>query len=228
MNQTTLERTTTKVSVSAPSATGHPRFAVGAELIDHDGRRGDVVLFERFLEMRGRAHGPMVWVNAAFMFMDPAATSLIAGDERDRLWAWALDAIADGDDGGRRLRTGDVELLAACRPIGCGGLVGAEISLLQRQGPGPTLGSRRSAPSGWESLRESELGIARLVAEGLTNREVGARLFLSRHTVDSHLRQIYRKLGIRSRIQLTREVLHHAEAPQAMSSEPSPLVVEAA
>jgi DNA-binding NarL/FixJ family response regulator len=56
-------------------------------------------------------------------------------------------------------------------------------------------------------LRESELGIAQLVAEGLTNREVASRLFVSAHTVDFHLRQIYRKLGISSRVELTRRIV---------------------
>jgi DNA-binding CsgD family transcriptional regulator len=69
------------------------------------------------------------------------------------------------------------------------------------------------ASVGWESLRESELGIAQLVAGGLTNREVGARLFVSRHTVDFHLRQIFRKLGISSRVELTRLVVEHEGPP---------------
>jgi DNA-binding CsgD family transcriptional regulator len=56
-------------------------------------------------------------------------------------------------------------------------------------------------------LRESELGIAQLVAEGLTNREIASRLFMSAHTVDFHLRQIYRKLGISSRVELTRRFM---------------------
>jgi ATP/maltotriose-dependent transcriptional regulator MalT len=62
---------------------------------------------------------------------------------------------------------------------------------------------------GWVSLTASERGVAGAVAEGLTNAEVGGRMFLSRHTVDFHLRQIYRKLGIKSRVELTRLVLEH-------------------
>jgi DNA-binding CsgD family transcriptional regulator len=65
---------------------------------------------------------------------------------------------------------------------------------------------------GWSSLRESELGIAKLVAQGLTNREVAARLFVSAHTVDFHLRQIYRKLGISSRVELTRRMVDSEHA----------------
>jgi DNA-binding CsgD family transcriptional regulator len=51
-------------------------------------------------------------------------------------------------------------------------------------------------------LSDVEIEIAGLVACGLTNRQVGERVFLSRHTVDSHLRHIFRKLGINSRVEL--------------------------
>jgi DNA-binding CsgD family transcriptional regulator len=57
---------------------------------------------------------------------------------------------------------------------------------------------------GWAALTDSELGVARLVAEGLTNREVAERLFVSPHTVNSHLRQVFAKLGVNSRVALTR------------------------
>jgi DNA-binding CsgD family transcriptional regulator len=73
--------------------------------------------------------------------------------------------------------------------------------------------------SGWGSLTDTERRVAYVVAEGLTNAGAGDRLFLSRHTVDFHLRQIFRKLGIRSRVELTRLALEHqrtATPPRAM------------
>lgn len=63
------------------------------------------------------------------------------------------------------------------------------------------------AVSGWASLTSPEERVALVVAEGLTNAQVGARLFLSRHTVDFHLRQVFRKLGITSRVELVRLVI---------------------
>ena len=51
-------------------------------------------------------------------------------------------------------------------------------------------------------LSQSELRVAEAVAEGLTNREAAAKLFLSVKTVDFHLQQIYRKLAVRSRTEL--------------------------
>src|SRR5439155_14538355 len=62
----------------------------------------------------------------------------------------------------------------------------------------------RERESGWPALTPSEVGVARLVAEGLTNREVSDRLFLSPHTVSSHLRHVFAKLGINSRVELAR------------------------
>jgi DNA-binding CsgD family transcriptional regulator len=60
---------------------------------------------------------------------------------------------------------------------------------------------------GWNSLTETEQSVAALVAEGLSNQQVATRMFLSRHTVDFHLRHIFRKLGISSRVALTRIAL---------------------
>jgi DNA-binding CsgD family transcriptional regulator len=62
---------------------------------------------------------------------------------------------------------------------------------------------------GWQSLTETELRVAAIVAEGLTNAQVAERLFVSRHTVDFHLRQIFRKLAVRSRTELARAVMEH-------------------
>jgi DNA-binding CsgD family transcriptional regulator len=56
------------------------------------------------------------------------------------------------------------------------------------------------------TCKASELTVARLVAEGLTNREVAERLFVSPHTVNSHLRHAFSKLGISSRVELARVV----------------------
>lgn len=62
--------------------------------------------------------------------------------------------------------------------------------------------SERLAVSPTETLTAQQLQIARLVAEGATNREIAARLFLSPRTVDHHMRNIFARLGIRSRVEL--------------------------
>jgi DNA-binding CsgD family transcriptional regulator len=65
---------------------------------------------------------------------------------------------------------------------------------------------------GWASLTPSELMLSELIADGLTNKEVAARLYVSRHTVDAHLRHIFRKLDINSRVDLARVVATHRAA----------------
>ena len=64
----------------------------------------------------------------------------------------------------------------------------------------------QSRDTGWSSLSERERQVARLVSEGLTNAGVAQHLFLSRHTVDYHLRRVYMKLDLHSRVRLTRVV----------------------
>jgi DNA-binding NarL/FixJ family response regulator len=51
-------------------------------------------------------------------------------------------------------------------------------------------------------LAKREADVARLVAEGLSNKQIGARLFISERTVDSHVRSILNKLGFSSRAQI--------------------------
>lgn len=58
--------------------------------------------------------------------------------------------------------------------------------------------------AGWRGLTPSELGVVRLIARGATNRQAAERLFLSPHTVNSHVRHAFDKLGVRSRVQLAR------------------------
>jgi DNA-binding CsgD family transcriptional regulator len=62
----------------------------------------------------------------------------------------------------------------------------------------------------WSRLTESERRVARLVAAGATNREAADQLCLSPHTVNSHLRHVFKKLGINSRIRLARYLMEGA------------------
>jgi pimeloyl-ACP methyl ester carboxylesterase/DNA-binding CsgD family transcriptional regulator len=61
--------------------------------------------------------------------------------------------------------------------------------------------TRRPA-TGWEALTDAERRVAQLVAGGQANREVAERLFLSRYTVETHLKHVFAKLGIGSRAEL--------------------------
>ncbi len=63
-------------------------------------------------------------------------------------------------------------------------------------------GRRRRPTHGWESLTETERAVSRLVAEGLTNGAVARRLYISPHTVNTHLRHVFAKLDISNRVEL--------------------------
>jgi predicted ATPase/DNA-binding CsgD family transcriptional regulator len=63
-------------------------------------------------------------------------------------------------------------------------------------------GSRRRPSTGWDSLTPTELEVVRLVVDGLSNPEIGRRLFMSRGTVKAHLSHVYAKLGVANRTEL--------------------------
>ena len=70
----------------------------------------------------------------------------------------------------------------------------------------------------WATLTRAERTLSALVAKGMTNRQVGERLFISRHTVDAHLRHIFCKLGINSRVGLAHLVALHALTQQTSTT----------
>jgi predicted ATPase/class 3 adenylate cyclase/DNA-binding CsgD family transcriptional regulator len=68
-------------------------------------------------------------------------------------------------------------------------------------------GERKRPASGWASLTPTELEVARLVSEGLANKDIAERLFVSPRTVQAHLTHMYTKLGFTSRVQLAQEAV---------------------
>jgi DNA-binding CsgD family transcriptional regulator len=71
---------------------------------------------------------------------------------------------------------------------------------VQRAGAQPDPAAAR-----WPELTASEFAVVRLVIQGATDREVAQQLYISAHTVNSHLRHIFAKLGIRSRVELAHQ-----------------------
>jgi DNA-binding CsgD family transcriptional regulator len=72
-----------------------------------------------------------------------------------------------------------------------------------------TRGARARPPGGWASLTPTELEVVRLAVEGLNNPEIGARLFMSRSTVKTHLSHVYAKLGVANRTELAKLAAAH-------------------
>jgi DNA-binding CsgD family transcriptional regulator len=181
----------------------------------------DRMLLARFVRARRRSHGPMVAVNDREMLANAAAARLVDDDEHPRIWEWAsrrLDA-PEGSDQQIQLRAGSIAV--RCEPVVVAGEnVGVFLHLEEPASRRSVVRAAQAVTSGphaggWESLHPSEHGIAELVAQGLTNREIGARLFMSPHTVDATLRRIFRKLAISSRVELTRLVTEQSMFPEA-------------
>ncbi|WP_028643558.1 AAA family ATPase [Nocardioides sp. URHA0020] len=100
--------------------------------------------------------------------------------------AWELYSSADA--------TGAADMLRrSLRQVG-----------VRRKRSGP---QAQRATDGWDALTESEVRVALLVADGLSNREVAEALLVSPNTVATHLRAVYTKLGVGKRIQLARLVM---------------------
>jgi DNA-binding CsgD family transcriptional regulator len=102
----------------------------------------------------------------------------------------------------RRVAESRAPLRAARETFGAlGAAPWGELARQELRASGET--SRRRTPEAWGQLSPQELQIAQMAADGLTNREIGQRLYLSHRTVGSHLYRIFPKLGITSRAQLS-------------------------
>jgi DNA-binding CsgD family transcriptional regulator len=102
------------------------------------------------------------------------------------------------------------ELLSQRKPIRSAWAGGAALSTEEaiayaRRGRG----ERKRPTSGWGSLTPTERNVVRLVSEGLGNKDIATRLFVSPRTVQTHLTHVYTKLGLSSRVQLAQEAARH-------------------
>jgi DNA-binding CsgD family transcriptional regulator len=147
---------------------------------------------------------------------DPARLAEAVGRHRD---PWARASSAE-DLGVLHSRHGDRDQAIHHLKEALGGYrqVGADRDQARIRRRLRRLGIRRrhwSTPSarpvaGWDSLTDTEQAVAGLVAEGLNNKQVAARMYISPHTVAHHLRQAFRKLSIASRVELARIVIERA------------------
>ena len=204
---------------SGPLSTTSPQTyadtAALTRILLDSGRRADAKSVVARLEDFAALHPDFPFLEAAALHAravldgDPdialRAVALSSGDPRPFVRAAVLE------DAGRLLSAARaaeaVPILETA--LECYAATGAERdaarvrSLLRARGIRPPVSGPRSAPD-WPELTESEFTVVSLVAQGATNREVAERLFLSPYTVNSHLRHVFVKLGIRSRVELTR------------------------
>jgi DNA-binding CsgD family transcriptional regulator len=76
---------------------------------------------------------------------------------------------------------------------------------------------RQTAATGWQALTPAEVTIASLVAQGRSNPDIATELFLSRNTVQTHVSHILAKLSARSRAEIIRQAVQHADTAQGAS-----------
>jgi DNA-binding CsgD family transcriptional regulator len=137
-----------------------------------------------------------------------AAAMELAGSGRLGSEAFAREelacAAAAAGDRGRAAVAMDAALAGYQR---MGAVPDRDRALGRMRALGIRRGSRdahREAASGWASLTATENRIAALVRDGLTNREIGTRLFVSPRTVQTHVSHILQKTGLRSRVEIAR------------------------
>jgi transcriptional regulator of acetoin/glycerol metabolism/DNA-binding CsgD family transcriptional regulator len=171
----------------------------------------DRALLERFLRVRRQARGPLAAVSARAMLTNTAAVAVVSQADRALLWEWASGALRAAGHAASRLRlsSGQTVTVRASRIDDNDVSAGALLCLAPETDPAGEPPAVRGPEPAWDRLTPAERIVAAVIAEGATNREAAARLYLSPHTVDYHLRQIFRKLGVASRVELTRVVVAH-------------------
>jgi DNA-binding NarL/FixJ family response regulator len=145
------------------------------------------------------------------------AVSILSPGQRRLALASALEDLAVAEIGAGRT---EQAVAALDRALAIHADCGARWDLARVRRRLRQLGINRRLPAehrpalGWAALTESQLAVVRLVADGLSNREVAERLYVSPHTVSGHLRHAFEKLGINSRVALTRVAAQHPERAQ--------------
>ena len=170
-------------------------------------------------------------VNERTMITNLAASELLQPSDRRLLWEQVTKASSDIGETTTLVLCSGVEVTISAQLVG-GQLApqGAVLHLsveFPARGASPVrlvpvvdtdepLARKRpmdpSLMTGWTDLTDTERTVAELVARGMTNKQAGRLMFLSRHTVDYHLRRVFRKLGVNSRVELARALGEHYEA----------------
>lgn len=222
--------TVTLFDPSPESSTDTDVLAAGS--LDSDARLLDV-----FQRVRRRFRGAIVGMTARTTITNASAAELLGSSDHHALRTWLQTAddvpeagevvfhLASGLTATARvyhilmqgLRVGvvlhlSVSTRAHLRLAGTDGEAGTP-----DRGPAGASGPISAALdpallSGWAELTDSERAVAELVGRGLSNKEAGRKLFVSRHTVDHHLRGVFKKLGITSRVELARLLGEHYES----------------
>lgn len=190
------------VATRLAMACGRPDFAeVVARSLEEGSRRSAVASGYAFAQQARGLVGrdADLLVDAAAMHRDTPLVLALAGCCEDAAAALAVAGRTDAA----------IELLRESASVYTAAGASADIERVDatlRQFGGTAKKARPARPTfGWESLTPTEMAVSELIAAGLTNPEVGTRLYVSRRTVETHLAHIFRKLDFVSRTQLASE-----------------------
>jgi DNA-binding CsgD family transcriptional regulator len=198
----------------AAAAVRADRRIEGCEVIEHALSRLDGMASARLEQLIARARGILAGPDEAEAHFDKALADP-AGDQ------WPLERAQLRLDYAewlrRRRRINDAkpmltEALGTFQRLGA--RAWAQRAQAELRASGVAVTGAPSEPDALEELTPQQRQIARLASDGLTDREIGDRLFLSPRTVSSHLYRSYPKLGVTSRHQL-RDVIARASTPAA-------------
>jgi DNA-binding CsgD family transcriptional regulator len=212
---------------------GHRETAVGISSppTAAKSQAADRVLLDAFLSVRSRTRGPLVAVNERTMITNLGASEMLQPADRRLLWEHVARASSDAGEATTIMLSSGVEVRVSAQLVGGqlspkGAVLHLSVEFPVRVAPPVGLvevteadaspaTNRSLDPSlmtGWMELTDTERTVAELVARGMTNKQAGRLMFLSRHTVDYHLRRVFRKLGLNSRVELARALGEHYEA----------------
>ena len=206
--------------LAAPPGAGHPYIALLSrpDLVEACARTGEreraeaaLPALEGFAEPEGPGWARALVARCRALLAQGAEAerefqrALDLHAEGDRAFDWARTALLYGEFLRRERRRIDArahlrEALEVFEQLGAAAW--AHRARRELRASGQT--ARRRDLSAIDELTPQELQIARFVAEGLSNKEVAAQLFLSPRTIDHHLRSVFAKLGITSRGKLSR------------------------
>ncbi len=164
-------------------------------------QRPDVII----TDMRMPEFGGMMLLERLAAELPQIRTLVVTASEKAET---LLDAVAAGASGYLTKQTGRQELCQAVITVAGGG------SIITPTLAGHLLreysqASKGEAPSARPLLGSREHEVLRLVAQGLTDKEIGAKLYISPRTVQNHLTRVREKTGLRRRSELTRWAVEH-------------------
>ena len=182
-----------RAKTTRPNGTAHAALALGVET-------GSQLRVPEALEVLARAAcSEQNHRHAVRLFGAAAARRAAMGGVRFPVYSMGYEAAVTAT----REALGDADFDAAWAQ---GAAMSTEeaIAYVQRG-----RGERKRPASGWESLTPTEHEAIVLVSEGLNNKDIAERMFISPRTVQTHLTHVYAKLGLDSRIQLVQEAARH-------------------